>query len=312
MRHIYLPALVVVFATLSFQTLSAQNWAFQPSLRRLIEAPVSEIYIPSGFDDNDKPQVIVSGEFENGCTEVKGIQLTKHEIKTPDLEKTWFKFFVEAWQTPDIDCPKEKREEKNVAYVEVLSLPVLKEGLYEIWNAQLKKNDPAGYLSISKAPEETKHEGDVSKDESARDTFDYANLKSARLQADELNEGTYLLTMKGFFSNTCHEINADQSQFIQKTKHVIEVLPVIFKYKDEGCEKKDIEFERPLRVPVKLDKTNYLFHIRIRGGKAINLKVNMKDLKKQIIHHDPEQEHKKTDENQDEHSHKPETLAPGR
>src|SRR5262245_26080527 len=104
----------------------AQQFIFKPDLPYDEEAPISDVYIPSGFDDDDFPQVIASGEFPNGCYEVVGPQLTKHTQKHGDFEKIWFSFFISVRRLVGPDCTEKKKAEKNVVFVEVIPLPLLK------------------------------------------------------------------------------------------------------------------------------------------------------------------------------------------
>jgi len=261
---------------LSAFLLTAQMFSTtQAGIPQIVQAPIKEIFVPTGFDENDAPEFIVEGVFPNECYELKGYRLIRHEIKDPGLEKIWFTFWVEAYETLPSDCAEEKREKKDIPYIEVIYLPQLKANKhpYEIWSAQ-NRETPAGLLSIEKAPA------------SETDSFSYAQVKKARLEKDSLKEGDFLLTLEGKFPSNCYDIDLEQTKFINKTTRIIEVLPVIKKFRDDSsCEdNKPVEFGRILPVSTKLKEKAYLFHIRIADGQALNLRVDMRDLTKQLIH----------------------------
>lgn len=249
----------------------------QPGIRKIVEAPVSEVFVPTGFDSNDTPQVIVEGEFRNGCYDLKGIQIKKKRLKSKDYEKIWFELYVEAFETAEQDCDEKLKAKRDVPYVDVANLEVLKAGVYEIWQSQ-KKDSPATFLEISEAPKES------------QDDYTYAYVRSARLDTDALDPTEFNLILNGEFPNPCYELDFARTKFVGKTKRVIEVLPVMEKVRND-CDDKKIPFVRTVRVTRRLDLSDYLFHVRIRGGRGLNLRVNMKDLSKQSVHRDPLDEH---------------------
>lgn len=222
----------------------------QPSLNsRSVEAAVKEVYVPTGFDDNDVPEFIVEGVFENDCFSLKNTWLSKLDEK-----RKRFTFFVEANELLDPDCSEKMKEKKNVPYFVSVKLPILKAGTYELWNKQ-RKDAPVALVDIAAVDPNA-----------PRDAVPYASVSKISVDPDALSADRYVLTLAGKFHNLCDEIDIEKTKIEKKTERIIEVLPVIKKYKDDDCRQEDVDFVRTLSINKKLPSNRYLFHVRIPEG----------------------------------------------
>ncbi len=231
------------------------------------EAPVSAVYIPTGFDDNDIPQFIVEGVFENACYQVASVRLTEMHQQN----SRHFHFFVEAYKIEGPACTDEKKKSKNVPYLEAVTLPMLPVGQYEVWHSQ-KKDGPAGLLKIVKAP--TAESAPTGKE--SKDTFLYAIVDGAFVEPNQLQKDHYLLTLFGKFTNNCQDLDYEKLKIEKKTEHIVEVLPIIKRTRTEGCLDTPVSFVRPLLVPEALKEGHYLFHIRTMEGRSKNFTFDLK------------------------------------
>lgn len=256
--------LISQFVSICFLAMIGQSFLYQPSggLRQKIEAPVLDVYVPTGFDDNDIPQFIVEGEFPNACYQFHEVKLSTH--KNEDTKKVHFYFFVEAYKLSDSECTEEKQRQKNVPYLEPVTLPMLAEGEYPIFHSQ-SREIPAGVLKIKKAPVKT------------QDDFVYAAVDSADIQPDKLKGGDFIFTLRGKFTNTCDDLDPEGIRIDPKTTRIIEVLPVVKRVRDQDCKDERVEFSRAYRLNFKLKPNRYLFHIRSADGRSKNFTVDVKE-----------------------------------
>ena len=223
-----------------------------------VQAPVSKVFTPKGFDDNDIPQFVVEGEFENACYSFSGVFLAPM-----DRGRQRFTFYVQADKIDDAFCPEEKKKIKGVPYFDVINLPKLKKGNYELWHTQLVDR-PAAILEIEEA-----------QNKSSQDNVVYALVDSAVVEKQSIVENPYHVTLYGEFIDSCHEIDIEKSMAQPAGDHVVVVLPKI-KTLDRGdCRPEKRRFARslPIKDPndVLKDGGRTLFHIRTMNGKSFNI-----------------------------------------
>lgn len=223
-----------------------------------VQAPVSKVFTPLGFDDNDTPQFVVEGEFENACYSFAGVFLAPI-----DRGRQRFTFFVQADRIEDDFCPEEKKKIKKVPYFEVVNLPKLKKGKYELWHTQMIER-PAAILEIEEA-----------QNKASTDNVVYALVDSAVIEPDQAAESSYNITLYGEFIDSCHEIDIENSMAQPAGDQVVVILPKIKTLKRDDCHPEKRRFSRtlPIKDPSKILKvgSRTLFHIRLMNGKSFNI-----------------------------------------
>jgi hypothetical protein len=252
--------LIVVAGALPSQ-LSAQDlWGLVQGTQFSVpvQAPVSKVFTPKGFDDNDTPQFVVEGEFENACYSLTGVFLAPM-----DRGRQRFTFFVQADRIEDSFCPEEKKKIEKVPYFEVVNLPKLKKGRYELWHTQMVDR-PAAILEIEEA-----------QNKDSRDNVVYALVDSAVVEKDAAAENSYSITLYGEFIDSCHEIDIENSMAQPAGDQVVVVLPKIKTLKRDECHPEKRRFSRtlPIKDTAKALKAGdrTLFHIRTMNGKSFNI-----------------------------------------
>ncbi|TVQ79971.1 MAG: hypothetical protein EA369_03640 [Bradymonadales bacterium] len=223
----------------------------------LVPAPIKNVYIPMGFDDNDITQVVVEGSFESACYRAG----PSHVWKDPLQNR--IAFHLEAYYYPEGFCA-----EVMTPYLEVIDIGELSKGVHQIFlrpelqGLELKE---VGQMPVAEALSER------------RDEYLYAPVDSIAIVENSLGRRRDLLVM-GTFTNSCMRFNRN----IEREKpgfrrvsltaqNLLEVLPVLHDIEDTtNCRDIEEAFVERLSIPQHIQGDRYLFHIRTMSGKSFN------------------------------------------
>ena len=200
----------------------------------LAEAPVKHLYIPSGFDNNDSVEVVVTGTFPNPCysrntvsVDLKGDQIA--------IEVTAIRRDTKA------ACPM-----MQVPFKEVVSLGNLQGGTYDVV-VNNKLNDS---LIISEASS------------NSIDDHLYAGID----QLEQKGPNEYLL--RGWRYSNC--VDLDRVEVVTNGKDTLSVLPVM-KQLSSFCPMKMMPVTYAVTLDFKtLNTKEPLVHVRTMDGKSFN------------------------------------------
>jgi len=192
-------------------------------------------YIPTGFDNNDKAQLVVAGQFQNACYKIGPYAF---EVNKEDRQ---ISVRQDAYHHPGF-CAQ-----VVTPFTQVIELGPVEEGSYQIYDAT--SGMPLGTLRIEKsAPEE-----DL-----------YAPISDTFITFDE---SVPVLNLKGTFTDRCMRLKEVRVLY---SEDVIVALPLAeYVGTPHNCGHERIRFQH--QVPLSKDlQGTYLLHVRALGGQAIN------------------------------------------
>lgn len=227
-------------------TLHSVLFAEDPSRPQLVDAPISAVYAPSGFDDNDNVQVVIEGVFPNSCYWAGPVKVA---IQGKRIEIKHEAYFVDG------HC-----YDMMSFYTKVVDIGVLKADHYAIYLPQ--GGVPSAHLPVKKATQNNKT-GIV-------DDYLYAPVKKAEI----ISRNPHLLRLEGIFPNGAMQL--DRVIISAPVNHVIDILPIAkvdeAKVKDQSPPVSFVH-QVDLSSIKELGKESgrFLIHIRALNGLSVNL-----------------------------------------
>ncbi len=215
-----------------------------PQTGSYVPVATEALFVPRGFDDNDDVVVSLSGNFPNTC-----YQLAHAELKT---EATSSRILVQqmAFVTPG-PCSR-----ILVPFTNSVHLGRLRAGNYVI---QTKDNGRAENLPVSRSTLPT------------QDDYLYAPITSATVMPYAGKSVAYL---EGRITNSCMKMKGIKVTYTGRTIQLLPVMELVKEGDDRGpCRAVNL----PLRLTKPLEKLNrgqYLLHVRSLNGNSINLVFN--------------------------------------
>jgi hypothetical protein len=233
--------LLLLVSSLSF--LIQTGFAAEPNKPDLVGVSSDHIFVPSGFDDNDNAQIVISGNLPNSCYRVANpLVKVSHRQR-----KVYIK--PQAYVYPSSWCLQ-----VLVPYIQTLNLGVLNASAYEVIEVGPKdQQNSRGKMSIKRSMS------------SNADDFLYASVKSATTAKEA---GKNILRINGNLSSNCMHLK--EVKVIHKTEDVIEVLPITEVQDSRGCDQKVYPFETQVELP-QVSSHSVLIHIRTLNGQSVNL-----------------------------------------
>jgi hypothetical protein len=235
------------FFTISLWALAADSVRPRLGYRDVpvIRAPVSHIYAPQGFDDNDVAQISIEGSFPDDCYQVERV------IPTYDIPRKKIQIDVIAVRKA-IDCRKGKS-----SYLKNIDLKILPSGRYEIQAGSSLEGQRAqtAVLEIKRAPSKK------------RDDFLYAPVNSFVIKTD--GNGKRSIVVLGYFSKPCYQFDIFNTKAVRPNgsdTSVLVVLPVLNETMDSNCAEAPTPFSHKIEIPDFVPNGKYLIHIRIPEG----------------------------------------------
>ncbi|MCB0404129.1 MAG: hypothetical protein KDD51_05035 [Bdellovibrionales bacterium] len=208
----------------------------------VVSVPVNEVFVPVGFDDNDRVEVVLDGYLPDTCHKLADVTVTvDNEARTLTLDQ------------------KAKRvlgacTDVTVPFSNVLSLGTLQTGTYKIKLASAQESQP---LEVTKAPVETP------------DDFLYAPVDNISV---ERKDGEIYARIEGRYTSSC--LGMDRFE-VYHTGKTIQVLPIM-KYSglaDGPCEVNERPFKEYVALP-NVEAVRHLLHVRSLEGGSKNLVFN--------------------------------------
>ena len=219
-------------------------------------ANIEKIYVPFGFDNNDKTEVVVRGYLTTICEKVG---LSGFEVNEED--KT-IEVWVEShfYQGDNLFCPL-----MIIPFMETIDVGVLPKGDYEVHvrgKPDVKESFPVAE-ALTDAP----------------DDFLYAPIDQAVVEADP-KTGVPTVTLKGTFPlwfDGCQVLSEVES--FMKPDNVLIVLPKTQLVDDERCAAQTLsrQFSHTFQVTQPM-LTDSLLHVRVLNGKSLNQMIRQIDL----------------------------------
>jgi hypothetical protein len=217
---------------LSFAVLAA--FSAHAATPETVPAPISHVYVPTGFDDNDDAEIVVSGYLPNLCYKSAKAQarVTGRTIRVT----------VTAYRDPLVTiCPQ-----MVVPYLATASVGVLPRGSYRV----VTNDNTVSRLNVAEAAG------------TAIDDHVYANVEFVQRRF-----GNRRILLKGYNPSDCFEL--DRVEFLSNRADTFSVLPIM-KQTRASCPRKMTPFTIATEVPTGLDGAEILLHVRALGGKSVN------------------------------------------
>lgn len=205
----------------------------------LVDIGLSRAYLPVGFDDNDRVQVVVSGSFNNACYKVG-----PHSVEVKATEKTIL-VHQQAYHYGGMCL------QVVVNFNQVIELGILKSGTYTVIDAVT--HEKLGVLPVKVASQPTS------------DDYLYAPVSIAYI-----NEDQNAIVLQGAFTDSCTRI---KDVLVDYQAHVIVVQPIVEQRKGPDCRGGDFPFIHKVSLERQLPKP-YLLHVRSMNGNSINVVID--------------------------------------
>lgn len=236
---------VFTFALLHSET----SFAILSPTPRVFSVVPEKIFIPGGFDDNDRVQLILRGNLLNTCEKVGPIQtqIDKKNKKISINQKVFA--YAGDWCVQMI-----------IPFTQTIDLGMLEVGEYQVVSIDKFGTElTVGLLPI--APNQSPN----------ADDFLYAPVEQIFIENNSTGHGN-TLTLSGNFPNQCMKIK--EIKILERTAQVIEILPITEVTQELPCENKQIKFKSQIQLK-DLPKGITLLHVRTMNGKAINQVVSV-------------------------------------
>lgn len=212
-----------------------------------IPSPVSKIFIPDGFDDNDNAEVILQGMFPSTCYKVGSTSVAVDSAaKVIDISATSYRYDGES-----------RCNEVDVPFIQRVKLGVLSRGDYNV----VVKNAPSvtGVLPIAARLTE------------APEDYYYAPVSSVVVSRD-LESSKPKVVLEGhypFLKRGCMILTEVRTHFAPGD--VLVVLPITEIREGEACN--DVPVSRTFHVEKAIDMPldrPALVHVRVLNGDSVN------------------------------------------
>ena len=204
---------------------------------RIIEAPVSHVFIPNGFDSNDNVQVVVIGRFPTTC-----YQLYTHAVRR---EGSQIKVYVYAIYQSDRPCA-----DAIVPFKQEINLGAANKGVYDIVVNPGSSHPVHGRVPV------------VAAKTNRIDDYIYAYVEYIGSVKNDPNR----VKIGGYIASDCFKFK--QFHKMTNKKDVIAVLPILEQVSD-FCPMKMTPFEYAIDIP-KMNSRQVLLHVRSMEGQSVN------------------------------------------
>lgn len=204
---------------------------------QLVLLTVEKMYIPSGFDDNDDFQLVVSGTLPDTCHKIAHVDVTQKPEDSSINVVQWGR------RTDGLCLPM------SVPFSNEVIVGRLQAGNYTLTSP----GSDSRSVNIAEA-------GTDSQDDSI-----YAPVRS--VVVGRLQSTSYSITMVGDLPNDCFSWSETK---ILDQGDVFVLLPIL-SYTDNGnCSQNPVSFEKNVEISNQLSVGRYLLHVRSMSGKALN------------------------------------------
>ena len=205
--------------------------------------PVTNIFVPNGFDDNDETQVVLSGILPNLC----------YKLPKAHIMMRSGKINITLTAMQDVD-PNTMCAEMAVPFIEVVSLGTLTDGQYDIVVNEKTRFEATADLTVV---------------ESLNSTIDdhiYANVENVNKFP-----GSRRIQLTGYNPSDCFVL--DRIDYVSNGDDTWAIMPVMEQIR-ESCPRKMVPFTYEAEVPAGLPAEQVLLHVRVMNGKSVNTLFN--------------------------------------
>jgi|688.fasta_scaffold46080_1 hypothetical protein len=213
----------------------------------LVTAPVEKVFVPTGFDDNDKVEVIVHGHFNSSCYKMGPVSATVDE-QTKKVTVSAQAFYYAGTACIQMITPFIKSVELDRH---------LSSGTYKITVAD-RPEVVAPSLKVAKALRPD------------ADDYLYAGVNNAGVETTV--DGARELVLKGqhpYLLDGCVKIEDVKTRVGEDKTIVVQPITTIV-YGDECKGAVNNRFEYRTKFVGDLSAGEYLMHVRVLDGNAIN------------------------------------------
>ncbi len=237
---------VYFYIFFTFLFLSSSLFGTDGNRPTLVEAPVSTVYAPGGFDDNDNIQIVIEGIFPNTCYKSGPSKVSVTGERIQIVQQAYYY---------DGHC-----FQMMVPYEKVIDIGILKAQNYGVFVAD--EVLPSALLPVKEAKNDK------------TDDHLYAPVKKAEL----VSKNPYVLELMGIFPNRMMQI--DHVIVSRPLNNVIDVLPIARVDERRWSGVPDSEAPVPFTHAVDLssniqadmkESRRFLIHIRSLNGQSVNL-----------------------------------------
>jgi hypothetical protein len=213
----------------------------------LVTAPVQKVFVPSGFDDNDKVEVIVHGHFNSSCYKMGPVSASVDEVnKKVNIKAEAFYYSGAVCVQMITPFIKSVELDRHLAYgsytITVTDRPGVEATLLRVAKATHPEADDYLYAAVNSVSVETSAEG-------ARELV----LKG---------QHPYLLDGCVKFDDVKTALGADNTVVVQPTTKIV--------YGEECRGAVNNRFEYRTKFGGELSEGEYLLHVRVLDGNSLN------------------------------------------
>lgn len=230
------------FAILAFSLFAIPTRADAP---KQIHWGLQKVFVPVGFDDNDRVQVTVQGTFDSTC-----LKVGSHNVEAVE-EKRQVLVDQKAYLYQGI-CLQIK-----VPFTQTLDLGLLPAGDWTIVDANSGKN--LGALKVAASQN------------GGPDDFLYAPISDAYVQDGA--SGGKTLCLKGSYSDRCTKLKEVKVNYASDVIVVQPVAEHLGGHRD--CAASAVRFSHCETLPDDL-MGEFLLHVRSMNGQAINKIIDLR------------------------------------
>jgi hypothetical protein len=221
-------------------------WIAEAQTRTVVQKP-EFVFSPKSFDSNDNAQLILAGRFTGYCMKVG---TTSFQVNRELFQIQVDNMVSVAGNCADLDM--------YIPYSKVLDLGALPAGNYGVYvRTEFGNYEKMADLPITQSV--------ATSSTGSTDERLYAPVSEIRFSGKN-GEPNPELTLMGYFTNTCLELDMVQVNF--KTHNVIEVLPLV-KMKQANCQATVKAFSKTIMLK-SFPNVDTLIHVRSMNGQSIN------------------------------------------
>jgi hypothetical protein len=218
----------------------------------LVVAPVEKVFVPQGFDDNDKVEVIVHGHFNSSCYKMGPVTASVDE-STKKVTITAKAFYYAGATCIQMITPFIKSVEMSSR---------LASGSYTISVAE-RPNVESSMLRVGKA--------------TRPDADDYLYAAVNNVGVETTTDGIRELVLKGqhpYLLDGC--VKFDEVKTFVGSDNTVVVQPITkIVYGDECRGAVNNRFEHRSRLNGEMNRGEFLLHVRALDGNAVNQFLNI-------------------------------------
>lgn len=213
----------------------------------LVDVPVDKLFVPRGFDSNDRVQFAIGGELRNSC-----YKIASNEVKIdPETKTIIVKQHAYVYMGFCLMM--------IVPYSEVVTLGIVEQpGTYQIVDGSSGKKMGTIDVSLARTLEQ--------------DEFVYAPVRDVNVEqaggiSSQSDPERNKVILSGSFVNDCTEIKEVR---LDQNENTIVVQPITaFSKPLNDCKTEKVNFSKTVILDPKL-KGDYLIHVRSLNGAAVN------------------------------------------